>query len=67
MCFSYDVFCYSIVVYNFTEVFLPLQSYWSLFYDHGLYCIAAIRTTSTPDILVTSWKERDKKMGEDIK
>ena len=30
------------LLYCFTEVFLPLKSYWGLPCDHGLHCIAAI-------------------------
>ena len=41
--------CASVIVYTtfclftfFTEVFLPLQSYWSRSFDHGLHCIVAM-------------------------
>ena len=48
-CFCLRCACASVIVcttfcllYFFTEVFLPLQSYWSLFCDHGLHCIVAM-------------------------
>ena len=43
MCFRYPVYLVLFFAcFSLTEVFVPLQSYWSLSCDHELHCIAAM-------------------------